>query len=216
MPYFAPLIIDLALILAVAGLVTILFHHIKQPIVLGYLIAGIVVGPYTSPLIHVTDVNNILVWAELGVIFLMFSLGLEFSFRKLIHVGFSAMVTGFIEVIVMIAVGFAIAGFLGWDFYNALFLGAAIAISSTTIIIKAFEDLKLKHKRFVELVFAVLIVEDLLAILLLVFLSTVVSGKTFFSTQMLWAGLRLLIIVGGWFIVGYFIVPLNNQSGFLG
>jgi CPA2 family monovalent cation:H+ antiporter-2 len=214
MSHLPSLIIDLAVVLVVAGVVTILFQWLKQPTVLGYLIAGIVVGPYTSPVVHVTDVGNIFLLAELGVIFLMFSLGLEFSFRKLARIGFSATVTGLVEVLVMLGVGFLLANFLGWKFYDALFLGAAIAISSTTIIIKAIDDLKLKHKRFVGLVFAVLIVEDLLAILLLVLLSTLVSGKTLFSIGMLWAVLKLVVVVGGWFIVGYFIVPywINRVS----
>ncbi|MCD6048144.1 MAG: ybaL 1 [Gammaproteobacteria bacterium] len=214
MSHLPSLIIDLTVVLVVAGVVTILFQWLRQPIVLGYLIAGIVVGPYTSPIIHVNDVGNIFLLAELGVIFLMFSLGLEFSFRKLASAGFSATITGFVEVLVMLGVGFLLANFLGWKFYDALFLGAAIAISSTTIIIKAIDDLKLKHKRFVGLVFGVLIVEDLLAILLLVLLSTLVSGKTLFSMGMLWATLKLIVVVGGWFIIGYFAVPywINRVS----
>lgn len=205
--HLAPLIFDLTLILAVAGIATVICHYIRQPIVLGYLVAGLIVGPYTSPVFHITDVRNILVWAELGVIFLMFSLGLEFSFRKLAKVGFPAITTGLLEVIGMVGVGFAVGDLLGWGFYNSLFLGAAIAISSTTIIIKAFEELGVKRRQFAQIVFGILIVEDLLAILLLVLLSTIVAGQHFFSGEMLWATFRLLIVVGGWFIGGYFIVP---------
>lgn len=205
--HLAPLIFDLTLILVVAGIATVICHYIRQPIVLGYLVAGLIVGPYTSPIVQITDVDNILIWAELGVIFLMFSLGLEFSFRKLVKVGFPATITGLLEVMGMIGIGFALGDFLGWNFYDSLFLGAAIAISSTTIIIKAFEEFGVKRRQFAQIVFGILIVEDLLAILLLVLLSTIVAGQNFFSKEMLWATFRLLIVIGGWFVGGYFLVP---------
>lgn len=204
----APLITDLAIILGVASLVTLLFQKIRQPIVLGYLVAGIIIGPYTPPHGLISDVPNIKILSELGVIFLMFSLGLEFSFHKLKRVGFSAGITGLVEVVFMLLLGFA-TGFLiiGWSFHDSLFLGAALAISSTTIIIKALEELKLKTKRFAEIVFGVLIVEDLLAILLMVGLSTVVATNDIFSSAMGWAAVKLILVIGGWFLVGYFLVP---------
>lgn len=203
-----PLITDLAIILVIASIVTLLFQKIRQPVVLGYLVAGAIVGPHTPPHSFISNSDNIKVLSELGIIFLMFSLGLEFSFHKLKRVGFSASITGFIEVIGMVLIGLATGTVLGWSFYNSLFLGAALAISSTTIIIKAFEELKLKNKRFAELVFGILIVEDLLAILLLVGLSTVVATQNIVSIDMLWATLKLIIVVGGWFLIGYFFVPL--------
>lgn len=207
MQHLAPLIYDLAIMLGLASLVTLLFQRIKQPVVLGYLVAGVIVGPYTPPYALVNDVANIKILSELGVIFLMFSLGLEFSFHKLTRVGLSASVTGSIEVVLMMLVGYLYGSLINWSFYDSLFLGAALAISSTTIIIKAIDELKLKTKRFAELIFGILIVEDLLAILLLVALSTVVITKNVFSFDMIEAVIKLVLVVGGWFIVGYFIVP---------
>lgn len=203
----APLIYDLALMLGLASIVIILFQRIHQPVVLGYLVAGLIIGPHTPPYSLIKDVANIKILSELGVIFLMFSLGLEFSFQKLARVGFSASVTGTIEVVLMTAIGYLVGRMLGWTPYNALFLGAALSISSTTIIIKAIEELHLKTKRFAELIFGVLIVEDLLAILLLVALSTVVVTKNFFSLNMVDAFFRLVLVIGTWFLVGYFLVP---------
>ncbi len=203
----APLIRDLAVILGVASIVTLLFQKIRQPVVLGYLVAGVIIGPYTPPHALVSDIPNIQTLSELGVIFLMFSLGLEFSFHKLKRVGFSASITGSIEVIFMLLLGMATGKLIGWSFYDSLFLGAALAISSTTIIIKALDELKLKSKRFAEIVFGVLIVEDLLAVLLLVGLSTLVATHNIFSFAMLWAAIKLMLVIGGWFLVGYFLVP---------
>lgn len=207
MHQLAPLIYDLAIMLGLAGIVILIFQRIHQPVVLGYLVAGMIVGPYTPPHALVNDIQNIKILSELGVIFLMFSLGLEFSFQKLTRVGFSASVTGLIEVVLMVIIGYVVGQLMGWTRYDSLFLGAALSISSTTIIIKAIEDLGLKAKRFAELIFGVLIVEDLLAILLLVALSTIVLTKNIFSIDMLTAAIKLILVVGGWFIIGYFIVP---------
>lgn len=203
----SPLIKDLAIILGVASLVTLLFQKIKQPVVLGYLIAGIIVGPYTPPHAMISDIPNIQILSELGVIFLMFSLGLDFSFHKLKRVGFSASVTGLAEVVLMLLIGLVTGLLMGWSFNDSLFLGAALSISSTTIIIKALEELRLKHKRFAELVFGILVVEDLLAILLLVGLSTIVLTREIFSLSIVWVTFKLILVVGGWFLVGYFLVP---------
>lgn len=203
----APLIYDLAIMLGVAGIVMLIFQRIHQPVVLGYLVAGMIIGPYTPPHAFVNDIPNIQILSDLGVIFLMFSLGLEFSFQKLTRVGFSASVTGILEVVFMVAIGYIVGRLMGWSYYDSLFLGAALSISSTTIIIKAIDELGLKTKRFAELIFGVLIVEDLLAILLLVALSTIVITKNIFSVEMLTASVKLVLVVGGWFIVGYFIVP---------
>lgn len=207
MQELAPLIYDLAIMLSIAAAVVLLFQRIHQPIVLGYLVAGMVVGPHTPPYSLVTDPTTITTLSELGVIFLMFSLGLEFSFHKLRRVGFSASMTGALEVVMMFALGYGVGKLIGWSYYDSLFLGAALSISSTTIIIKAIDELKLKSKRFAELIFGVLIVEDLLAILLLVALSSLVTTKGLFSADMLMAILQLIVVVGGWFIVGYFLVP---------
>lgn len=203
----APLIYDLALMLGLAGIVMLLFQRIRQPVVLGYLVAGMIIGPYTPPHSLVKDISNIQTLSELGVIFLMFSLGLEFSFQKLTRVGFSASVTGFLKVFLMIVIGYGTGMMLGWSFYDSIFLGAALSISSTTIIIKAIDELGLKTKRFAELIVGVLIMEDLLAILLLVALTTIVMTKNIFSTDMILTAVKLILVVGGWFIVGYFAVP---------
>jgi CPA2 family monovalent cation:H+ antiporter-2 len=203
----APIITDLAVILGVAGLVTLIFQLIHQPVVLGYLVAGIIVGPHLLSHSLISDIPNIKATAELGVIFLMFSLGLEFSFHKLISVGFSASITGLLEVILMMVIGFSVAHILGWKFYDCLFLGAALAISSTTIIIKALEELHLKGKRFAQLIFGVLIVEDLLAILLLVVLTTMVQNHQIVFSLFALDILKLFLVVGSWFIIGYFAVP---------
>lgn len=203
----APLIKDLAIILGIAGIVILLFQKIRQPIVLGYLLAGVIVGPYTPPHNLVSDIPNIKILSELGVIFLMFSLGLEFSFHKLKRVGFSAGITGLIETVFMLLVGLAAGRLLNWSFYDSLFLGAALAISSTTIIIKALDELKLKTRRFAEIVFGILVVEDLLAILLMVSLSTIVTTNNIFSSAILLATGKLILVIGGWFLVGYFLVP---------
>lgn len=203
----APVIRDLAVILIVASIVILIFHKIRQPIVLGYLVAGMIVGPYTPPHALVKDIADVHALSELGVIFLMFSLGLDFSFHKLKQVGFSASITGIIEVVFMLLVGFIVARLMGWSFNDSLFLGAAISISSTMIIIKALDELRLKTRHFAKIVFGILVVEDLLAILLLVFLSTAIVSNTLISTHVLWAALKLVIIVGGWFLIGYFLVP---------
>ncbi len=203
----APLIQDLTIMLGIASIVTLLFQRIHQPVILGYLVAGMIIGPYTPPHILISSVDEVKVLSELGVIFLMFSLGLDFSFQKLTRVGFSASITGIIEVSLMIAIGYLTGLALHWSFHDCLFLGAALAISSTTIIIKALDDLRLKTKRFAEFIFGILIIEDLLAILLLVALSTIVTTKNIFSLGMLMSVFQLLFIVGGWFLIGYFIVP---------
>lgn len=203
----APLIYDLTLMLSVAGLVVLLFQRIHQPVVLGYLVAGMLLGPYTPPHNLITDEPNIKILSELGVIFLMFSLGLEFSFHKLTRVGLSALVTGMINVFFMVGVGFIAGHLLKWSFNDTLFLGAALSISSTTIIIKAIDELGLKSKRFAEFIFGILIVEDLLAILLLVGLTAALKQSSIFSMDMLNTTGRLVMVVAAWFTVGYFILP---------
>ena len=204
--HLAPLIVDLAVILGVAGVMSFIFQKIKQPVVLGYIIAGVICGPFTPGKL-ITDVPSIQTWAELGVVFLMFTLGLEFSFRKLLSVGVTAVVGASCEVFFFLIVGYAIGHFLGWSPMDSIFLGAMLAISSTTIIIKALDELKLKNHRFASLIFGILIVEDLFAILLLVALTTVATSDTFSIMSLLSAGLNLALVVGGWFITGYFVVP---------
>lgn len=201
------LIHDLAVILAVAGLVAFLFQRIRQPVVLGYIVAGIIVGPHTPPYAFVLDLPSIKVWGEIGVIFLMFSLGLEFSFRRLMKVGLSVGITAIVEVSFMMLFGFTVAQLLGWGASQSLFLGAMLAISSTTIIIKALDEMQLKTRRFAENIFGVLVVEDLFAVMILVAFTLGFSHGEFSGLALLSAAGQLVLIVGSWFIVGYFVVP---------
>jgi CPA2 family monovalent cation:H+ antiporter-2 len=202
-----PLIHDLALILGVAGVFALVFQRIKQPLVLGYLLAGLLIGPYTVSTPMVLDIPNIKIWAEIGIIFLMFTLGLEFSFRKLGRVGLSAGFTATFEAIFMIFLGYGVGRLQGWSFKDSLFLGAMLSISSTTIIIKALDELNLKRRRFAELIFGILIVEDLLAILILVGLSTFASSSGFSIMTLIYAAAKLVFVIGIWFLAGYFIIP---------
>src|SRR5688572_10215430 len=151
---------DLAVVMIVAGLVTILFHRFKQPVVLGYILAGVIIGPQTPPFPLVHDEHTISILSELGLILLMFSLGLEFNLRKLRKVGVSAFIAAFLEILLMVWVGYEIGRFFGWGTMDSLFLGAILSISSTTIIIKALHDLGKTKERFAELIFGVLIIED--------------------------------------------------------
>lgn len=202
------LIFDLAIILAIAGIITLVCHKLRQPVVLGYLLSGLIIGPYTPPFQFVKDIEGIKTWAELGVIFLMFCLGLEFSFRKLISVGFSAIFTAIIEVLFFLVVGYVLGFyFFHWSKMDSIFLGAMLSMSSTTIIIKALEELKLKSRKFANLIFGILIVEDLLAIFLIVGLTSIASSGDFSFITFSSAALKLLLVVTSWIITGYFIVP---------
>ncbi len=206
------LISDLGFILVTAAIVTLLFRRLKQPVVLGYLIAGFLLGPHVPYLPTVSDPESVKVWAEIGVIFLLFGLGLEFSFKKLARVGKSASITALFEVVSMVGIGFLTGLALGWSKMDALFLGGILSISSTTIIVRAFEELGLKGKRFVSLVFGVLIVEDLVAILLLVLLSTVAATQTLSGSELLVSTLRLGFFLLLWFLMGiYLLPPLLNR-----
>ena len=198
---------DLAVIMLVAGVVTILFHRLKQPVVLGYIVAGFIIGPHTPPFGLIHDEDTIKTLAELGVIFLMFCLGLEFSLRKLFKVGATAFIAAFLEIILMIWIGYEIGRWFGWNTMDSLFLGAILAISSTTIIVKALNDLKMKNQRFAQLIFGVLIVEDILGIGIIALLSSIavsgtVSSGEVFSTV---GKLSLFMIVA--LVIGILLVP---------
>ncbi|MEH3112954.1 cation:proton antiporter domain-containing protein [Pedobacter terrae] len=207
MIHLPDLIADLGLILAAAGITTLLFKKIKQPLVLGYILAGLMVGPHFSFLPTVTDQKSITIWAEIGVIFLLFSLGLEFSFKKLVKVGGSSSITAIVEVLFMLLIGYAAGSLMGWNTMDSIFLGGILSVSSTTIIIRAFEELGVKHKKFAGLVFGVLIVEDLVAILLLVLLSTLAVSQQFAGSEMLISILKLAFFLVLWFLAGIFLIP---------
>ena len=212
MTHLPTLIQDLAIILMTAALVTILCRKIGQPVVLGYIIAGLLVGPNVSLVPTVTDLPNIQIWAEIGVIFLLFALGVEFSFKKLVKVGGSASITALIEVIGMTALGFVTGQFFGWSTMDSLFLGGILAISSTTIIIRAFEEAGVKGSGFVGFVFGILIVEDLAAILLLVLLSTVAVTNQFNGAELLISAAKLGFFILLWFLGGIFLLPTLLKS----
>lgn len=207
MIHLAPLIRDLALILAAAGITTLVFKKLRQPVVLGYIIAGILVGPHFSIFPTVTDLPNIQTWAEIGVIFLLFGLGLEFSFKKLAKVGGASTITALTEVIGMLVIGFIAGQFLGWSKMDSLFLGGILSISSTTIIIRAFEEFGVKNQKFAGLVFGVLIVQDVVAILLLVLLSSVSISQQFEGAEMLSSAVKLGFFLVIWFLAGIFFIP---------
>lgn len=207
MTHLPNLIIDLALILGAAAFITLLFKWLKQPLVLGYIIAGFLVGPYFKWLPTIQEHENIRIWAEVGVIFLLFSLGLEFSFKKLLKVGGSASITALVEVVVMVLIGYGVGKAMGWSSMDSLFLGGILSISSTTIIIRAFDELGLKTKQFATLVFGVLIVEDLVAIVLMVLLSTLAVSQQFAGTEMLYSILKLILFLVIWFVMGIFFIP---------
>ncbi len=198
---------DLGFILITAAVVTLVFRYLKQPVVLGYLIAGLLVGPHVDFTPSITDTDSVKVWAEVGVIFLLFSLGLEFSFKKLAQVGGGASVIALVEVIVMMALGYISGQLLNWTRMDSLFLGGILAISSTTIIVRAFDELGLKTRKFVSLVYGVLIIEDLFAILLLVLLSTVAATQSLSGSELLFSTLRLGFFLVLWFVVGIYFVP---------
>lgn len=206
------LIVDLALILGAGAITTIIFKRINQPLVLGFIIAGFLVGPHFSYLPNVTDEHNVEILAKIGVIFLLFSLGLEFSFKKLINVGGAASITALFEIIFICIVGYFAGQALGWSQMDSIFLGGLLASSSTTIIIRAFEELGLKRKKFAGIVFGVLIVEDIVVILLMVMLSTLAVSQQFDGTEMFGSFLKLLFFLIIWFVAGIFLIPSLLRS----
>lgn len=198
---------DLGLILAAAGIVTLLFKRFHQPIVLGYIIAGFLVGPHFTFFPTITDNENVKVWAEIGIIFLLFGLGLEFSFKKLARVGNAATLTATVEVLAMATIGYFTGRFFGWSLMDSLFLGGILSISSTTIIIRAFEEAGVKGRGFVSLVFGVLVVEDLIAILILVLLSTISISQSVANSEVIWVIAKLVLFLILCFLAAIFLVP---------
>ncbi|MDF3981466.1 cation:proton antiporter [Luteibacter sp. PPL201] len=198
---------DLATVMLVAGLTTVLFQRLRQPVVLGYIIAGLLIGPHTLPFIFIHDEETIRTLSELGVILLLFALGLEFSLKKLREVGGAALVAAFAEIVLMVWIGYEIGRFFGWSAMDSIFLGAMLSISSTTIIMKALEDLNLKRERFAQLMFGILIVEDLLAIVLMALLTGIASTGGVETGQALAAVGRLGLFMAVSLVVGLLLVP---------
>lgn len=202
-----PLLVDLALILIVAGVTTLIFKALKQPLVLGYVVAGLLTGPYIDFIPTATQVESVDLWGKIGVIFLLFGLGLEFSFKKIKKVGGPGSITVFSEVVIMFSMGFLAGNILGWNHTSSLFLGGMLSISSTSIIIKAFDDLQLKTKKFTQMVFGALVIEDIAAILLLVILPTVAIGKAVSAGELAGKVLNLALFLLLWFTLGIFFIP---------
>jgi CPA2 family monovalent cation:H+ antiporter-2 len=207
MGHLPSLITDLALILITAAFVTIIFKKIKQPLVLGYVIAGFLVGPFFKIFPSIAGGENVETLAEIGVIFLLFSLGLEFSFKKLMRVGGYASITAIIEIIFITFAGFLTGKLLGWTTMDCLFLGGMLASSSTTIILRAFDELGIKSKPYARIVFGILVVEDIVVILLMVLLSTISVTKSVEGSEMVFTILKLSFFLVLWFVSGIFIIP---------
>lgn len=211
------LITDLAFILLLGAVVTVLFKWLRQPVVLGYIVAGFLASPNFTWLPSVTTLENIDFWAQLGIIFLLFSLGLEFSFKKLVRSGGSAVVTALVIVSGMMILGFLVGKALHFNFINSLFLGGMLSMSSTTIILKAFNDMGLRQQKFASIVLAVLIVEDLFAVVMMVVLSSIAMNNSVEGGEMVMSIFKLLFFLCIWFLVGVFVLPslLNRWRRFL-
>lgn len=198
---------DLAIIMLVTAGVTILCYYVKQPVVLGYIITGIIIGPFTPPFALISNPNTIKILAELGVIFLMFSLGLEFNLHKLKKFSVSAFIAATLEIILMMWLGYKIGMFFGWTEINAIFLGALLAISSTTIIIKTLDEMKLKHKQSSQLIFGILIIEDIFAILILTFLSSIAISGSLQASNIVVTSIKLTSFLVVSLILGILFIP---------
>lgn len=207
MSHLPALVSDLALILVMAAITTVIFKKLKQPVVLGYILAGLLVEPQISFLPNVQDNSSISIWAEIGIIFLLFNLGLEFSIKKLVKIAPTAAPTGLFETLMMMAIGYVVGGLLGWSQMDRIFLGGMIAISSTTIIIRAFEELNLKTQKYTGMVMGVLIIEDIIAVLLLVILSTVAVSQNFQGEELVLSVVQLAIFLILSFVVGIYLIP---------
>lgn len=201
------LILDLAFILLLGAIVSVLFKWIKQPVVLGYIVAGFLASPQFTYLPSVASEGNIKFWAEIGIVILLFSLGLEFSFKKLVNSGASAVATALIIVSGMMGIGYIVGYAMGFSSINCLFLGGMLSMSSTTIILKAFNDLGLRHQKFASQVLAVLIVEDLFAVVMMVILSSIAAGSSVQGSELFYSIAKLVFFLVIWFLVGVYVLP---------
>lgn len=206
------LVKDLALILMVAGIVTIIFKKLKQPLVLGYIVAGFLVSPHMPYTMSVIDETDIKTWADIGVIFTLFSLGLDFSFKKIVKMGASPIIATVVIVFFMMMLGISIGHGFGWSKMDCIFLGGMLAMSSTTIIYKAFDDMGLRQQKFAGMVMSVLILEDILAIVMMVMLSAIAGGNNPDGEQMIGSVIKIAFFLVLWFIVGIFVIPLFLRS----
>lgn len=202
------LISDLALILLCAAVMSLLFKKLKQPVILGYIVAGFLAGPYMPFTDTIVDAEAIKTWAEIGVIFLLFSLGLEFSFKKLLKIGSAPVVATILILVSMIFIGIGIGAVFKWGFMDGLYLGGMIAMSSTSIIIKALDDLGLKQKKFTSLIFSVLILEDIVAIIMMILFGTLGKGGSIDSQEIFKSVISMVFYLVLWFVAGIYFVPL--------
>lgn len=202
------LVQDLALILVVAGIVTLVFKKLKQPLVLGYIVAGFVVSTHMPYTMSVVDKANVQIWADIGVIFLLFSLGLDFSFKKIMKMGASPGIAAITIIFSMMLLGVCVGQLFGWGKMDCIFLGGMLAMSSTTIIYKAFDDMGLRQQHFARMVMSVLILEDILAIVMMVLLSAIADGKDPDGGMMAFSILNIVFFLVVWFVVGIFAIPL--------
>ena len=201
------LVRDLAVILISAGIFTIISKALKQPLILGYIIAGFLVGPHIGFFPGITSQETVDQWSEIGIIFLMFGLGLEFSFKKLMKVGSSAIVTALVKFVGVFILGFVTAQALNWSLMESVFLGGLLSMSSTMVVIKTFDDMGLKGKSYAGGVFGTLVVEDLIAILLMVLLSTMAVSQSFAGKELVMNIAKLVFFLILWFLVGIFVIP---------
>ena len=206
------LVKDLALILMVAGIVTLIFKRLKQPLVLGYIVAGFLVSPHMPYTMSVMDETDIKTWADIGVIFTLFSLGLDFSFKKIVKMGASPIIATVVIVFSMMMLGISVGHSFDWGRMDCIFLGGMLAMSSTTIIYKAFDDMRLRTQKFASMVMSVLILEDILAIVMMVMLSAIASGSNPDGGQMFASIVKIVFFLGVWFIVGIFAIPWFLRS----
>ncbi len=202
------MIVDLALILICAGTMTLIFKRLKQPLVLGYIVAGFLASPNMPYMPSVSDLENVHLWSDIGVIFLLFALGLEFSFKKIMKMGSAPIIAACSIILCMMTVGMFTGFLFGWRQMDCVFLGGMLAMSSTTIIFKAFDDMGLRQQQFAGLVLSVLIIEDILAIVLMVMLSTLAVSQQFEGMQMVTSISKLVFFLVLWFVVGIYVIPL--------
>lgn len=199
---------DLALILVVAGAVTLLFKKLRQPLVLGYIVAGFLVSPHMPYTMSVVDKGDVEMWAEIGVMFLLFSLGLDFSVKKILKMGTSPVIAACTIVFSMILLGITVGKGFGWGHMDSIFLGGMLAMSSTTIIYKALSDMGLLQQGFVATVMSVCILEDILAIVMMVMLSAIANGSSPDGGQLLGSVFKIGFFLVLWFVIGIFLIPL--------
>ena len=206
------LVKDLALILVVAGFVTLIFKKLKQPLVLGYIVAGFLVSPHMPYTMSVVDKSDIQTWADIGVIFLLFSLGLDFSIKKILKMGASPIIAACTIIFCMMTLGVIVGHSFGWKEMDCIFLGGMVAMSSTTIIYKAFSDMGLTQQGFASTVMSVLILEDILAIVMMVMLSTIANGNSPDGVQLVGSIMKIGFFLVLWFVIGIFAIPLFLRS----